>query len=378
MGTKQLASSYNEDMGSLEVINDRMKEELQSLLINLESHLEKAKENKRRYLEAKMQTDGLYNKDEDLYSAQNNVNKLEKDIKRMKRDLNRAYGIDKIITLENELAQYNKEAKILEKDTLGLRFIKNAHIKARKEIDANLAAKSRYSNLKEETDNTKRELKEKLEELKERERLAAVEHQQVIELENQCRKLNQLLRDHNRGEQVIPGPVPDISENDIQDLENEIEKLSNLRASEEQKYKKMHKKYQTTLAEKTQEVNDFRRKVKEKEQECKLGEFKINQFRRSIPRNTLLQMNTTAGGFSTVKIKGSSTQYHKTLKSSRMAFNSTEFTESKEVKGITNIKTKLPSATKKQKAHRYSLDEKSETKNITKTIKKNRKSKIKL
>mmetsp|Transcript_22571 Transcript_22571/g.22404 ORF Transcript_22571/g.22404 Transcript_22571/m.22404 type:complete len:128 (-) Transcript_22571:903-1286(-) len=84
MGTKQLASSYNEDMGSLEVINNRMKEELQSLLTNLESHLEKAKENKRRYLEAKMQTDGLYNKDEDLYSAQNNINKLEKDIKRMK------------------------------------------------------------------------------------------------------------------------------------------------------------------------------------------------------------------------------------------------------------------------------------------------------
>lgn len=169
----------------------------------------------------------------------------------------------------------------------------------------------------------KRELKEKLEELKEKERLTAVEHQQVIELENQCRKLNQLLRDHNRGEQVIPGPVPDFSENDIQQLEDEIQALSAQRAAEEQKYKKMHKKYQSNLAQKGQEVDDFRRKLKEKEQECKLSEFKINQFRRSIPRNTLLQMNVTSAGFSTVKIKESSTQYPKTLKSSRMALNST-------------------------------------------------------
>ncbi len=66
-----------------------------------------------------------------------------------------------------------------------MKFVQNAHKKARKEIDANHIAKKRYSNLKNETDNTKRLLKEKTEELKEKERIINIEHQQIIELENQ-------------------------------------------------------------------------------------------------------------------------------------------------------------------------------------------------
>lgn len=91
---KRLTSSYDADMGGLEGINDRMKNEMETLLTSLEAHLEKAKENKRKYLESKMQTEGLYNQDEgilislclllELHSAQYNVKKLEKDIKRMK------------------------------------------------------------------------------------------------------------------------------------------------------------------------------------------------------------------------------------------------------------------------------------------------------
>ena len=51
----------------MEGVNDRMREELENLLVNLETHLEKAKDNKKRYLESKMHTDGLYEDDDGTF-----------------------------------------------------------------------------------------------------------------------------------------------------------------------------------------------------------------------------------------------------------------------------------------------------------------------
>lgn len=51
--------------------------------------------------------------------------------------------------------------------------------------------------------------------------------------------------------------------------------------------------------------------------------MKIKEFRRGLPRKTLLQLNISNKYFDGVNIKGSTTVYHKTLKSSRKVFNST-------------------------------------------------------
>jgi len=48
----------------LEGMNNRMTEEMKMLLTTLEGYLEKAKENKMKYLMEKQATDGLYDKDE--------------------------------------------------------------------------------------------------------------------------------------------------------------------------------------------------------------------------------------------------------------------------------------------------------------------------
>ena len=48
----------------LEGMNNRMTEEMKMLLTTLEGYLEKAKENRMKYLVEKQATDGLYDKDE--------------------------------------------------------------------------------------------------------------------------------------------------------------------------------------------------------------------------------------------------------------------------------------------------------------------------
>jgi len=85
--------------------------------------------------------------------------------------------------LENEYSQYTKEAHELEKVSVAFKFVENAHNKAIKEIDANLTAKKRFSNLKNELYMTKQKLKEAQDELKTEENKVNIEHKEIIALE---------------------------------------------------------------------------------------------------------------------------------------------------------------------------------------------------
>jgi len=45
-------------------INDRMKEEITMLIISLQEHLDRAKENKKKYLNEIQTTEGIYDDDQ--------------------------------------------------------------------------------------------------------------------------------------------------------------------------------------------------------------------------------------------------------------------------------------------------------------------------
>ena len=103
-----------------------------------------------------------------------------------------------------------------------MKYVGNAHNKAIREIDANIAEKKRLNTLKNETYMTKEMLKEAQDKLKTEENKANVEHKEIIALEEKCRKFSQLLRDHNRGEQVVSDLTPEINKDELDDLEKEL------------------------------------------------------------------------------------------------------------------------------------------------------------
>lgn len=87
----------------------------------------------------------------------------------------------------------------------------------------------------------KEKFKEAQDELKLQEKQANIEHKKIIGLEEKCRKLSQLLREHNRGEPVVLGNTPDINENVLDDLESELKRLTKLKITEQNRYIKTDK-----------------------------------------------------------------------------------------------------------------------------------------
>lgn len=176
--------------------------------------------------------------------------------------------------------------------------------------------------LNKETQLTKEKLKQKMEELKHQEKIADAEHEEIISMEEKCRKLTQLLKDHNRGA-PISAPAPVINENELDELERDIQNLENQLKSDQYKYEKLHKKMLNDINDATKESDIVRLKLKEKESEVKINKMKINEIRRSMPRKSLLPMAIKEKGIPDMKQKGSTTQYQGSISSARKAFNST-------------------------------------------------------
>lgn len=107
-----------------------------------------------------------------------------------------------------------------------MKLVESAHNKAFKEIDASSTAKKQYNTLKGEINLTKEKLRETTDELKHQEKLAEIEHAQVIDMEEKCRKLTQLLREHNQGNSAHE-PAPAINENEVEKLQRDLETLDN-------------------------------------------------------------------------------------------------------------------------------------------------------
>lgn len=112
---------------------------------------------------------------------------------------------------------------------VAMKQVETAHSKAIKEIDADKTAKKRFGNLKTETSLTKERLKEKAEELKQEQIVAAEIHEQVIQMEEKCRKLAQLLRENGGNAEE----VPETKEGELEQLKADIAELDqNLRFEE--------------------------------------------------------------------------------------------------------------------------------------------------
>lgn len=163
----------------------------------------------------------------------------------------------------------------------------------------------------------KEKLKQATEELKHQEKLAEVEHAQIIDMEEKCRKLTQLLREHNRGESASE-PVPSVNDNDVDKLEREIESLEKQQKEDHYKYDKLHKKMLADIHEISKENEVLSYKLKSKEHEIKIDGMKVKELKRSIPK-TMLKSKAALVADAKVAL----TQYPNSISSRKKGFNST-------------------------------------------------------
>ena len=199
-----------------------------------------------------------------------------------------------------------------------MKNIESAHSKAIKEIDANSMSKKRFGNMRSEFTLTRDKVKEKMEELKQEERNAALEHEQIIQMEEKWRKLNQLLRENNIQSDQVPMPVPEIDDKEIAALKLEIDNLDKELKADEARYLAMHKKMEDDLKNETAEADLVRAKLREKEQEIRISDMKINDLTRRMMVKPQLVYEDKQKPQN--KKKGSATQYPNSLGSARKQF----------------------------------------------------------
>jgi len=250
------------------------------------------------------------------------------------------------------------------------------------------------SSLKTQVLAAKERLRQSNDHLLHQEKLAEVEHRAVIEMENKCRTISQLLRNHNRGE-GIPTPAPEFSENEIDDLRKELDVLETQFKNDEAKYERLHKKMNNDIEDVEKDNAILKLKLKEKDQDCKIKGMKIKELNRRMPRKTLGPIQTKNNQSKGMNQKGLATQYQSSIGSAKKAFNSTgkfhllislEFTDFKATKRSMINMAEMPTSKKTNRLapqKRRSIAEgeskatpntknRDETSNITQNLRKNK------
>jgi len=254
---------------------------------------------------ARFESHEEYGYDPELSSHHKKATDIKKEITSMRKALNAAYNVEGIVKYENEIKSYKIEADRMEQDIGNLQRVGFANEKALKELDADPKVTKHFRKGKSSLVDLRQDLREKQNEMRELEKSVKDEHSQIVIMEEKCRKVSQLLRDHNRGAMDTQQPQQ-INENDIEQLQREIKTLEKQKVVDEATFKEQVRQIKSTNEKEDHERNLIMIKVKEKEQEGRLNELKIKQLARKIPHKTLRPLHQL----------NSHTQYNSHAKSS--------------------------------------------------------------
>jgi len=184
------------------------------------------------------------------------------------------------VALENEEAAKRKMIQELETEKNSLLRIQREQNKAMDAMLNDRELKKRRDQLREELRNKKNELKEKQGLLRRQEKQMKEQHEAYINLEEKCRKLQTLINTRRAG--LSSGITEIITESDVQALEEEIKELEQSQTEEKKKYKQMIATQENKLKELTVQVDSLNLELKKKDQECRLNALKISELKRQI------------------------------------------------------------------------------------------------
>ena len=201
-----------------------------------------------------------------------------------------------------------------------IKSVANAHDKAYREIDATHVAKKHHVNLKSEIKKNKIQLKALNEDLVTGDKELDKERLHIVQIEEKCRKINQLIREKTKGELDAP-QTGVVNENDLETLERQIKALEDQFKLDQGKYHKMHTKMEKDIKHCKDELDINNMRLREKEQECKIYDMKIRELKRSMPHKSLRPIGEKYKNVQS-KIKAN-TFYSSALGSTRRPFQST-------------------------------------------------------
>ena len=236
----------------------------------------------------------IQGKERELKEAQGRIQYYKKEIGNMRRHLEDTYNVQKITQLEDE--QKNKKRILLQ-----LQEENRALAKVQKDQEKALQSLSRENDYEKKINELNLELKEAKDHLRglqlrkrEDERSMKAQHEQLVALEDKCRKMALVIKEKKKKRQEVREQqnFKEMTKNkytkdDLANLEKELKFAEQEKLLEEKKLKDAVKHQELHVRALQTELANVTQQVKEKDQEYRLNELKIKELRRQLPAKVL-------------------------------------------------------------------------------------------
>lgn len=148
--------------------------------------------------------------------------------------------------------------------------------------------------MKNQVTEARQDIRDKTEIFRREEKAMKHEHQQMVEMEDKCRKLTQLLKYYNTNKGVEePVKAPQrYDREEIVKLKKEIQSLEVSKKEEEKEFKRQGKKQEQEKSDLQRDLDILALKLKEKRHESRLNDLKIKELRRQIPDGHQIQLKS--------------------------------------------------------------------------------------
>lgn len=204
---KPLLPEKQQVINKLRTQNENLKKELKFLTEKLEQFVEKSRQRKNDKFnsgaQANEKDEQILAKENELKQSQHKIQFYKREIENMRRQLEGSYNIQKIIALEDEQKNKERILKQLQEESGSLLKVQKEQEKALKSLNKEGEYDAKISELNEELRQAKEHLRKLQFKQREDEKAMKTQHEQLVVLEERCRKMKLLIKDKKKEKQKM-------------------------------------------------------------------------------------------------------------------------------------------------------------------------------
>lgn len=266
--------------------NEKLRSELKILSRALNEALDKQKKQERlRNRVPAAHDEAASETEKELEATLAKIARYKKEIGSMKKQLDGNLNDERVTALENQSKYLSGRIRELEAENESLQKIESEQKKALEEVQNAQNYKQRMQSLQQESRTLKDRYRELIQKQKQDEKILKDQHERCVLLEEKTRKLHALVK-NKKGESDEP-KLPEVTEQDIQELRTKMEETERKKKEEEGRLKARIRELEAQVREARHNVDVYNVRLKEKDQECRLNALKIKELKRAVRHNQL-------------------------------------------------------------------------------------------
>jgi len=279
-------------LSKLQAANVQLKQQLKDMCEQVDAvltHISKTAKDSRE----EAVTRALRAKDEELRNAHKRLEIYRRDIAALKRQLDENGNIERVLALESEVKQRERQLEQLMRDNKGLQRVQRQQERALADAaHANAEIPTRIRQLNEELRRLKVEnhaLKAKQQEM---EQAAKKQHGQCIDLEGKLRKYTLLLKGKIdvtdlQSHKAKSPPPHEVPSEELERLSRDLQTVREARSRDEAKNKRAMRVQEAELKVLHGQIEELDAQLRAKDNEYRMNQVKLNEMRRLLRQHNV-------------------------------------------------------------------------------------------